>query len=118
VPATVVGAVLSVASLHFGQEALISIMPSDLAQIVTIPPLQSDIRVFGFLVAVAGFSAILFGLAPAIQATRLDVAQVTKGEFMADLRPIKLRNALVIGQITACALLLTCAMLSLRASTV
>jgi predicted permease len=116
VPATLVGAVLSAASLHFGQRALISAMPSDLAQFVTIPSLQFDIRVFGFLVAVAGFSAILFGLAPAIQATRLDVAQVSKGEFAANLRPTKLRNALVIGQITACALLLICAAISLRAS--
>jgi predicted permease len=116
VPAALAGAVLSETSLHLGQRALIFAMPSDLAQFVTIPPLQSDIRVFGFLVAVAVFSALLFGLAPAIQATRLDVAQAVKGEFAADLRPTKLRNALVIGQITACALLLTCAVLSLRAS--
>jgi predicted permease len=95
---------------------LFSAMPSDLAQMVTIPTLQSDIRVFGFLVVVAVFSAILFGLAPAIQATRLDVVQATKGDFMSDLRPTKLRNALVIGQVTACAMLLTCAGLSLRAN--
>jgi len=116
VPAALAGAVLSETSLHFGQRALIFSMPPDLAQFVTIPPLQSDIRVFGFLVAVTVFSALLFGLAPAIQATRLDVAQAIKGEFAADLRPTKLRNALVIGQITGCALLLTCAVLSLRAS--
>jgi predicted permease len=116
VPAAFVGLVLSETSLHFGQTALLSAMPSDLAQIVTIPSLQSDARVFGFLLTSAIFSAILFGLAPAIQATRLDVAQATKGDFVADLRPARLRNTLVVAQITACVMLLTCAGLSVRAS--
>ena len=115
-PAAFVGLVLSEASLHFGQAALLSAMPSDLAQTVTIPSLQSDARVFGFLFASTTFSAMLFGLAPAIQATRLDVAQVTKGDFVADVRPAGLRNTLVVAQITACVMLLTCAGLSLRAS--
>ncbi len=116
VPAAFVGLVLSETSLHLGQTALLSAMPSDLAQIVTIPSLQSDARVFGFLLASATVSAILFGFAPAIQATRLDVAQATKGDFVADLRPTRLRNMLVVAQITACAMLLICAGLSLRAS--
>ena len=115
-PATLVGAMVSETSLQVGQRALFSAMPSDLAQIVSILSLQSDIRVFGFLVAVAVFSAILFGLAPAIQTTRLDIVRVTKGDFPSDVRPTKLRNALVIGQITACAMLLTCAGQSLRAN--
>ena len=111
-----IGFVLSETSLHFGQTALLAAMPSDLAQIVTVPSLQSDARVFGFLLASAVFSAILFGLAPAIHATRLDVAQATRGDFVADLRPTRLRNALVVAQITACAMLLICAGISLRAS--
>jgi predicted permease len=116
VPAALTGALLAKTLLQFGQMALFSAIPSDLAQIVTVPSLHFDIRVFGFLITVAALSAILFGLAPAIQATRLDVAQATKGEFMADLRPTRLRNALVIGQIIACATLLPCAGISLRAS--
>ena len=116
-PATLIGALISKTSLQFGQRVLFSMMPSDLAQIVNVPTLHFDIRVFGFLIATAVLSAILFGLAPAIQATRLDLAQATKGEFMADLRPTKLRNALVIGQVTACAMLLAFAGISLHAST-
>jgi predicted permease len=116
IPAIIVGAVFSETSLRVGQTALISAMPADLAQMVTIPSLHSDLRVFGFLVVVAAVSAILCGLAPAIQATRVDVAAATKGEYIADLRPATLRNLLVIGQIIVCALLLTCAGLSLRAS--
>ena len=80
-------------------------------------PLPSDPRVFGFLFVAAVGSALLFGLAPAIQATRLDVSQAAKGEFAADFRPARLRNALVVGQITVCVLLLICAALLLRGST-
>jgi len=82
----------------------------------TIVPLPSDPRVFGFLFVAAVGSALLFGLAPAIQATRLDVSQAAKGEFAADFGPARLRNALVVGQITVCVLLLICAGLSLRGS--
>jgi hypothetical protein len=51
-------------------------------------------------------SAFLFGLAPAIQATRGDVMLAARGEFTSDLRPMRLRNALVIAQLTVCTLLL------------
>ena len=53
-------------------------------------------------------SALLFGLAPAIQSTRADVMLAARGEFTSDVRPMRLRNALVIVQITVCALLLIC----------
>lgn len=116
VPAALAGLVLSEATLSLGQNVMFSLIPSDFAQIATLLPLHPDIRVFGFLCAAAAASAVLFGLAPAIQATRLDVSQATRGEFAVGLRPTRLRNALVVTQITACALLLTCAGLSLGAS--
>jgi putative ABC transport system permease protein len=116
VPAAMAGAALSELALRVGQRILFSAMPPDLAQIVTIPSLGFDIRLFGFLIAIAASSATLFGLAPALQATRLDLSQVTKGEFAPDMRPTRLRNALVIFQITVCVMLLTVAGLALRAS--
>jgi predicted permease len=51
-------------------------------------------------------SALLFGLAPAIQATRANVMSSVRGELTSDLRPVRVRNALVIAQITVCTLLL------------
>ncbi len=116
VPSTIAGLVFSEASLHLGQNALLAAMPSDLAQVITITSLRPDLRVFGFLIFTTALSAILFGFASALQATRVDVVQATKGEFTADTRPARFRNALVIGQITACAMLLTCAVQSLRVS--
>ena len=59
-------------------------------------------------------SALLFGLAPAIQATRTSVMQAARGDFTSDYRPARLRNALVVGQITVCVLLLITAGILLR----
>jgi predicted permease len=63
-------------------------------------------RVFGFVLAAAFASAILFGLAPAIQVTRSDVMFAARGEFTTDVRPARLRSVLVIGQVAVCSLLL------------
>ena len=57
--------------------------------------LQPDARVFGFMIAAAVVSALLFGLAPAIQGTRLNVMQAARGEFTTDYCPARLHNALV-----------------------
>jgi hypothetical protein len=51
-------------------------------------------------------SALLFGLAPAFQATRANVISSVRGEVSSDLSPVRVRNALVISQITVCTLLL------------
>jgi hypothetical protein len=83
---------------------------------VTGGTLQSDARVFGFMLAASVFSALLFGLAPAVQATRSNVMQAARGEFTTDFRPARLRDALVIGQVTVSVLLLICAAVLLRAN--
>jgi len=89
-------------------------MPAEFAEFITVIPLPPDARVFGFMLAAAVVSAVLFGLAPAIQATRPNVMQAARGDFSSDFRPARLRNALVAGQITMCALLLICAGVLLR----
>src|SRR5207253_9820276 len=59
-------------------------------------------------------SALLFGLVPALQATRSGIVQAARGDFSSDFRPARLRNALVVTQITVCALLLICSAVLLR----
>ena len=59
-----------------------------------------------FMVFAALASALLFGLAPALEATRANVMSSVRGEVTSDLRPVRVRNALVIAQITVCTLLL------------
>src|SRR5258708_31748767 len=56
----------------------------------------------------------MFGLAPALQATRIHVMQAARGDFSSEFRPVRLRNTLVVGQITVCVLLLITAAILLR----
>src|SRR6185503_10175780 len=53
-------------------------------------------------------SALCFGLAPALTATRPSVVQATRGSFDVEYRPSRLRNALLVTQVTGCVLLLIC----------
>jgi predicted permease len=76
--------------------------------------LSTDWRVFGFVLAASLISAVLFGLAPAIQTTRSRLVQANRGDFSSDYRPARLRNLLVVVQVAVCALLLICTGIVLR----
>jgi predicted permease len=76
---------------------------------------QVDIRVVGFTVFVALLSSLVFGLAPALHATRAGVTAALRGDAArsGDLRSgVRLRRALVASQIAlACVLLSSAAVL-------
>jgi len=79
--------------------------------------LQPDARVLGFSVAVTLATAVLFGLAPALRASRRDVAAVLKGTTPIDelgRRRVTLRGALVVVQVALSFLLLASALLLVR----
>src|SRR5438445_2582017 len=113
-PAAAVGFGISKAAIELGVRLMFATLPRGYLEFITLLPLQPDARVFGFMIAAAVVSALLFGLAPAIQATRLNVMQAARGEFTTDYRPARLRNALVVGQVTVSVLLLICAAVLLR----
>ena len=73
-----------------------------------------DLRVLAFLLATAGIATLGFGLMPAIQASRSRLVEANRGEFANDYRPARLRSALVVAQVTVCALLLISAGVALR----
>jgi predicted permease len=81
---------------------------------VAIP--DADWRVALFLVAGALASTLIFALAPALQAARVELVRAIRGEVVADARPGRLRNAFVAMQVTGSALLLICAAIFLRSS--
>jgi hypothetical protein len=58
----------------------------------------------------------MFGLAPALQATRLELVRTIRGEITRDARPGRTRNVLIAAQVTASALLLICAAVFLRSA--
>jgi len=75
--------------------------------------LSIDHRVLLFAIGVSTLTGILFGLMPALQATRLDLVSGLK-EQSSGLHVSKLRNSLVSMQIALSLLLLVCAGLVLR----
>jgi predicted permease len=91
-------------------------MPPELAEMFTLAPPGTDWRVAVFLVVVAIIATGLFGLVPALHATRLDPVRMVRGEFVKDARPSRGRNALIVVQVTASALLLICAGIFLRSA--
>ena len=95
--------------------AVTSTFPPDIGDIrIAVPP--ADWRVALFLVAGSMVATVLFALAPALQATRLELVRAIRGEVMRDGRPSRARHALVALQVTASAVLLICAAIFLRSS--
>ena len=95
--------------------AVTSTFPPDIGNIrLAVPP--ADWRVALFLVAGAMVSTLFFALAPALQATRLELVRAIRGEVVRDARPGRARDALVALQVTGSVLLLICAAVFLRSS--
>lgn len=100
---------------YWGSEALVRMVSSGPVPIdLDVGP---DLRVLGFLLGVTVLTSLAFGLAPALRATRLDVAPVLKGSSRGDVAPRsrqRLSRALVTCQIALSLLLLVAAGLLIR----
>jgi len=106
VPAAFLGWIVSQVTIEASLRIMYVTVPRDMLELLHEVTLPVDWRVIVFMFFAALTSAVLFGLVPAIQATRSNVILAARGEFAADLRPVRLRNGLVLAQITACTLLL------------
>lgn len=96
------GLVLAVAMAH----TLISFIPQGTTPITLSA--TPDWRIFGFAFAVSLATALLFGLIPALLATRPDIAVTLKSQAAAVVGggSVRLRKALVVAQVTLSLLLL------------
>ncbi len=90
-------------------------MPPDIGDVRLWVP-DADWRVLLFLIIGAGASTVFFGLAPALQATRIEPIRTIRGEVVRDARPGRARNLLIGLQVSASALLLICAAVFLRST--
>jgi predicted permease len=110
----VIGASLGLVLAWRGSRMLLS-LASDGPE--TIPlDLSPDYRVLGFTVLVTVLTALLFGMAPTLRATRLELTGALKdgrGSSSAATRGV-LSRSLIVGQIALSILLLTAAGLFLR----
>jgi predicted permease len=94
-------------------DAVMTSMPPDIGDVRLLVP-DADWRVLLFLLLGAGVSTLFFGLAPALQATRIEPIRTLRGEVVRDGRPGRARNFLIGLQVSASALLLICAAVFLR----
>jgi predicted permease len=89
--------------------------PPDIGNLRLAVP-AADWRVGAFLVLAAIASTVLFALAPALRATRLEVATTIHGRVSGSGRPGRARDVLVALQVTGSVLLLVCAAIFLRSA--
>jgi predicted permease len=82
----------------------------------TVVPFQMDLRILTACVVISVVSAIVFGLAPALQSTRLDVVDGLKaGEVeLPGRKRFWGRNVLVAGQVALSLMMLTAGLLVMR----
>jgi predicted permease len=106
VPSAFLGCIVSRVTIDASLRTMYATVPKDMLELLHEVTLPVDWRVIVFMSLAALTCAVLFGLVPAIQATRSNVMLAARGEFTTDLRPARLRNGLVLAQITVCTLLL------------
>ncbi len=86
--------------------------PVDIPMVVNAPV---DIRVFVFALIVSSVTALLFGLLPALQATKTDLVPALKNEASAGrFRFWHLRDYMVAAQVSLSVLLLFCSVLVIK----
>jgi predicted permease len=113
--AAVAGFAISRVVLELIINAVMTTMPPDVGDIRLMVP-DADWRVLLFLIAGAGVSTVAFGLAPALQATRIEPIRTIRGEVVRDARPGRARSVLIGVQVSASTLLLISAAVFLRSA--
>jgi predicted permease len=103
------GLALAAVVLRAGRAAFFVTLPPTMAQLMRVVPLDVDLRVFGFALAVAAAAIMLCALLPALQATRLRLTSALRGDVAPRLRSGVFRNLLVVGQVTVSLILLVAA---------
>jgi predicted permease len=98
----VAAAILGLLASMWGTTGLMALAPS-----VSFLDLEPDRRVFAFTAAVTVFSVLLFGLVPALRASRVDIATTLRAQGRGTMGGhARLGRSLVAAQIAASSLLL------------
>jgi predicted permease len=105
----VAGGLLSVLLAPSATRVLIAFLPGD-----TVVRPDVDLRVLGFTLAVSVVTGALFGLMPALRASRTPPALAMKEHSTTVAGGLRLRKALVVGQIALALVLLVTAGLFVR----
>ncbi len=109
----VLGAAMGLAFAYWGRDVLMALRPLEGA--ATLPELKIDLRALGFTAAVTALTGILFGLAPALRATRVDlISSLKDGAGQTGYSRSRLSKGLVVSQVAMSLLILVGAGLFVR----
>ncbi|MFN0107534.1 MAG: ABC transporter permease [Blastocatellia bacterium] len=110
---SLVGGCLGLLLAWWGIEMLVRIIPEDVPRLAEI---TLDRWVFGFTLLVSALTGIIFGLAPALQASKVELTEAMKegGRSSNSGGRSKLRNALVVAEIAVAIVVLVGAGLLLQ----
>jgi predicted permease len=100
---------LAALALRVGLSLFLAMLPSSIAALIRVAPLDFDYRVFLFSLVVSGGATLMFALLPALQATRVTLTHALRGQPGASLRSSTLRNLLVTSQVTVSVVILIAA---------
>jgi predicted permease len=108
---SVMGGALGLLLSFWMTDAMTSFFPVIAYQIVL--DVAPDTRALVFTIVISFLTGIIFGLAPAFEATKTDLVPVLKGEAThgGRARSFSLRNALVVAQVALSLVVLVCAAL-------
>jgi putative ABC transport system permease protein len=97
----------------WGTDLLVSLAPPDL---LNLPQVKLNAAVLGFTLGISLLTGVIFGLAPAIEATRLNLSESLKegGKSAGGMRARRLRNSLVVLEVALALVLLVGAGLLIR----
>jgi predicted permease len=112
--AGVAGLAISESTTWLLRDVVSSTLPPQFSSVLKVPDFRPDYRVFGFIGLAAVAITFLFGLLPALQATRSHVSAAFRGDSGTGFRPSRLRNVLVVAQTFVCAILLITSLIMLR----
>jgi predicted permease len=112
--AAALGALLSRLLLEGALSAANRAMSAEAAARVNAAPLSMDWRILLFLVTGAIVSTMLFGLAPALRATRIELVRTMRGDVAKHVHPAVARRALITLQAGGAVLLLISAAVFLQ----
>jgi putative ABC transport system permease protein len=97
----------------WGTDLLVSLAPPDL---LNLPQVKLNAAVLGFTLGISLLTGVIFGLAPAFEATRLNLSESLKegGKSAGGMRALRLRNSLVVLEVALALVLLIGAGLLIR----